>query len=107
MKWILLFSLLGTCALLATQLARASELPQAGQPAPYFSLPDQNGLPRSLGDFSGKWLALYFYPKDDTPGCTREACTFRNDLHLLTEMGTQVVGISVDDSDSHEKFTKN
>lgn len=77
-----------------------------GQPAPGFQLPDQNGKVHTLQDFSGKWLVLYFYPKDDTPGCTQEACSFRDDLNQLTEMGAAVVGISVDDSDSHAEFAK-
>ena len=58
----------------------------------------------SLKDFSGKWLILYFYPKDDTPGCTVEACSFRDARDELTELGAQVVGISKDDASSHDKF---
>jgi peroxiredoxin Q/BCP len=77
-----------------------------GQPAPDFSLPDQNGKTRTLSDFRGKWLALYFYVKDDTPGCTQQACTFRDDIHELSDLGAQVVGVSVDDSASHANFAK-
>lgn len=79
---------------------------KAGQPAPDFSLPDQNGKTQTLAGFRGKWLALYFYVKDDTPGCTEQACKFRDDIHQLTELGAQVVGVSVDDSASHAKFAR-
>lgn len=57
-----------------------------------------------LADFKGKWVVLYFYPKDDTPGCTTEACSFRDARDELTELGAEVVGISMDDASSHEKF---
>jgi peroxiredoxin Q/BCP len=92
--------------LIASQLARAGELPKIGAIAPDFSLPDQNGKVYTLADFQGKWLVLYFYPKDDTPGCTEEACNFRDDLNQLTGLGAQVVGISVDNSLSHADFAK-
>lgn len=88
------------------RLVYAGELPQIGQPAPLFSLPDQNGKAHSLGDYKGRWVVLYFYPKDDTPGCTQEACTFRDDLHKLTALGAQVIGVSVDDTASHAEFAK-
>jgi peroxiredoxin Q/BCP len=77
-----------------------------GQAAPAFRLPDQDGNNRSLADYQGKWVVLYFYPKDDTPGCTQEACLFRDDLHKLTRLGAQVIGISVDDSASHAEFAR-
>ncbi|MFA5825023.1 MAG: peroxiredoxin [Gallionellaceae bacterium] len=89
-----------------SQMARAGELPKVGEAAPDFSLPDQNGVMRSLKEFSGKWLVLYFYPKDDTPGCTQEACAFRDDLHKLEALGAQVVGVSVDDGKSHAEFAQ-
>ncbi|OIR19886.1 putative peroxiredoxin bcp [mine drainage metagenome] len=106
MKWLVLFGLMATMALLASQMARAGELPKVGEAAPGFELPDQNGVKHDLKEYSGKWLVLYFYPRDDTPGCTQEACSFRDDLHKLTALGAQVVGISVDDSDSHAEFAK-
>ncbi len=93
-------------SLFVARAARAGELPEVGKPAPDFRLPDQSGNTLSLKDFQGKWLVLYFYPKDDTPGCTQEACAFRDDLAQLTEMGAAVVGISVDDTDSHAEFAK-
>ena len=86
-------------------LARAS-LPKLGQTAPDFRLPDQHGKIHSLKDFSGKWLALYFYPKDDTPGCTKQACGFRDDLQKLTELGVSVIGVSVDNARSHADFAQ-
>ncbi|MDN5752715.1 MAG: peroxiredoxin [Nitrosospira sp.] len=86
--------------------ATSAEPLKVGQPAPDFSLPDQDGKTRTLADFRGKWLALYFYVKDDTPGCTEQACKFRDDIHALAELGAQVVGVSVDDTASHANFAK-
>lgn len=77
---------------------------EVGESAPDFSLPDQSGKIHTLADYSGKWLALYFYPKDDTPGCTKQACAFRDDLDNITALDAAVVGISVDDTDSHASF---
>jgi len=106
MKWLILFGLFGALALVVSQMARAGELPKVGESAPDFDLPDQNGVKHTLQEFAGQWLVLYFYPKDDTPGCTQEACAFRDDLHKLTALGAQVVGISVDDGASHAEFAK-
>lgn len=78
--------------------------PQAGTSAPDFRLPDQHGKLRSLSDYAGRWLVLYFYPKDDTPGCTREACAFRDGLTKLETAGAAVVGISLDTQQSHQRF---
>jgi peroxiredoxin Q/BCP len=72
--------------------------------APDFSLQNQDGTIVQLKDFAGNWLVLYFYPKDDTPGCTMEACSLRDARDELTELGAEVVGISKDDAASHEKF---
>lgn len=72
--------------------------------APDFTLNDSNGNPSSLQDFRGKWLVLYFYPKDDTPGCTTEACSLRDARDEITSLGAEVVGISMDDVSEHEKF---
>ena len=69
-----------------------------------FSLKDQDGKTKTLEDFAGKWLVLYFYPKDDTPGCTIEACSLRDANDELIELGAQVIGISKDDEGSHRKF---
>ncbi len=77
-----------------------------GEAAPSFSLPDQKGVMHTLSDYRGKWLVLYFYPKDETPGCTTEACTFRDDIATIQSMGAVVVGISEDSIDSHARFAK-
>ena len=69
-----------------------------------FSLKDQDGKTKTLEDFVGKWLIVYFYPKDDTPGCTVEACSLRDANDELIELGAQVIGISKDDEDSHTNF---
>lgn len=72
--------------------------------APNFTLPDISGESRSLADYSGKWIILYFYPKDSTPGCTAEACSLRDARDTLAAMGAEIIGISKDDASSHEKF---
>jgi len=72
--------------------------------APDFMLPDVLGRPHALADYKGKWTVLYFYPKDDTPGCTAEACSMRDARDTLAEMGAEIIGISKDDASSHEKF---
>ena len=106
-KWLLVAFLIGMVLLLWRSTAFAnSNLPKAGAQAPGFSLPDQNGKLRTSAEFRGKWLVLYFYPKDDTPGCTEQACTFRDDLHKLTALGAEIVGVSVDDTLSHQAFAK-
>ena len=74
-------------------------------PAPDFSLPESvTGEQRNLSDYKGKWLVVYFYPKDDTPGCTTEACSIRDARDNLTDLGAEVVGISKDEPADHEKF---
>lgn len=72
--------------------------------APDFSLPDDEGKLHSLNEYAGTWLVLYFYPKDDTPGCTTEACSLRDAHDDIAELGAQIVGVSKDDSLTHEKF---
>lgn len=73
--------------------------------APSFQLSDQNGVVRSLADYRGKWVVLYFYPKDDTPGCTTEACNFRDERESIAALGNcEVIGISKDSVKSHKKF---
>jgi peroxiredoxin Q/BCP len=107
LKWLLVTFLIGMALLLWRSTAFANgNLPKAGAQAPGFSLPDQNGRLRTNAEFRGKWLVLYFYPKDDTPGCTREACSFRDDLRQLEKLGAKVIGVSVDDTDSHAKFAQ-
>jgi peroxiredoxin Q/BCP len=75
-----------------------------GNKAPDFTANDQNGQTVSLSDFKGKNVILYFYPKDDTPGCTAEACSFRDNYQSLLSQGFQVIGVSTDDENSHKKF---
>ncbi|GIV34098.1 MAG: peroxiredoxin [Chitinophagales bacterium] len=77
-----------------------------GDKAPAFKAKDQSGKTVSLSDFKGKKVILYFYPKDDTPGCTKEACSFRDDYASLKKKGFEVVGVSVDDEKSHKKFAE-
>lgn len=73
--------------------------------APNFSLQDQHGNTKTLADFTGQWIVLYFYPKDDTPGCTTEACNFRDEREAIAEYGNAaVIGISKDSVASHKKF---
>lgn len=75
-----------------------------GDTAPQFTAQDQNGDTISLSDFKGKDVILYFYPKDDTPGCTAEACDFRDNYQSLQAQGFNVIGVSTDDETSHKKF---
>ena len=107
MKWLLIAALV-IVGLLLWRVSAFSKRRQlkVGEPAPDFALPDQEGKTRSLAGFRGKWLVLYFYPRDDTPGCTRQACAFRDDTSRLAALGAQVVGVSVDDIESHLDFAK-
>jgi peroxiredoxin Q/BCP len=75
-----------------------------GQPAPEFTLSDQNGGSVSLSSLKGGWVVVYFYPKDDTPGCTAESCSFRDSFEEFTDAGAKVVGISSDSVESHKAF---
>jgi peroxiredoxin Q/BCP len=77
---------------------------KAGDKAPSFTATDQDGKKISLEDYRGRRLILYFYPKDDTPGCTAEACNLRDNYDLLREKGFEVLGVSVDNGKSHKKF---
>jgi peroxiredoxin Q/BCP len=77
---------------------------QPPYPAPYFSLMNETGEKRTLTHYKGKWLVLYFYPKDDTPGCTTEACSLRDARDDIAALGAEVIGVSSDDISSHEKF---
>lgn len=77
-----------------------------GTQAPQFSLPDQDGQTHSLSDYAGKKVLLYFYPKDATPGCTTEACSFRDHLNSLKYHGVVVLGVSKDSVESHKKFAE-
>lgn len=80
---------------------------ELGQLAPDFTLFDQKTHPQTLSKMRGKWLVLYFYPKDETPGCVAEACSFRDNIVAIKAKNTVVWGVSVDNNESHEKFAKN
>jgi peroxiredoxin Q/BCP len=97
---------LASLTLLASSGVSLGATPEVGQPAPDFKLQDQEGKWHSLSDYRGKWVALYFYPKDDTPGCTTEACAFRDNIFAFNKEGAVILGISVDDVDSHKKFAE-
>lgn len=98
--WVLL-------ALLAWVRPSLAAVPQVGQMAPEFRVIDQNGQIQTLDMYRGKWLVLYFYPKDGTPGCTTEACAFRDDILQIKNLGAAVVGVSIDDASNHADFAKN
>ena len=80
--------------------------PAVGDSAPSFKLQDQNGDWHTLGDYKGKYVVLFFYPKDGTPGCTTEACNFRDNIFAFDDLNTQILGISLDDVDSHKEFSE-
>ena len=94
-----------TLLLIATFAVTAGDQPAVGSTAPGFNLQDQNGEWHTLEDYAGQWLAVYFYPKDDTPGCTTEACSFRDNIYAFKAIGANIVGISVDDVASHKEFS--
>ena len=99
----------GAAAACATLLvatgAFADEPPAVGAAAPEFKLQDQTGKWHSLKDYRGKWVVMYFYPKDNTPGCTTQACEFRDNIFAYREIGAVILGVSVDDVASHKKFS--
>jgi peroxiredoxin Q/BCP len=80
--------------------------PAAGDPAPAFSMTDQSGAAVSLGALKGRWVVLYFYPRDDTPGCTKEACNFRDNHGALKAAGAVVLGVSPDTQSAHARFAQ-
>jgi peroxiredoxin Q/BCP len=97
-------------ALAVLPLACAAEAvdppPAVGTAAPAFSLRDQTGAERSLAQYAGKWLIVYFYPKDQTPGCTKQVCAFRDAIEKVRGADAEVVGVSLDDVASHEEFAE-
>ena len=94
-------SLLLICSM---PVAAAEEIPVPGSAAPEFALMDQNGREVSLAGLRGQWVVLYFYPKNDTPGCTEEACNFRDDIAQLMALGAKVVGVSIAETASNADF---
>lgn len=92
------------CALLTASVIEAA--PRIGKPAPEFELPDQKGQLHSLEDYRDQWVVLYFYPKDETPGCITEACEFRDNIFAFKRINAQILGVSLDDVESHQKFAE-
>ena len=90
-----------------TSIGMASDPVTTGDPAPEFELSDQNGQLHSLEDYRDRWVVLYFYPKDETPGCTTEACEFRDNIFAYRELNAQILGVSLDDAESHKAFAEN
>lgn len=104
--------LLGTPSLalilvIAATRALASDGLAVGEPAPEFELPDQDGQLHSLEDYRDRWVVLYFYPKDETPGCTTQACEFRDNIFAYQRLNAQILGVSLDDVESHRAFAEN
>ena len=96
-----------SCAtLMLATAAVAQDSPAVGAAAPAFSLQDQTGKWHSLKDYRGKWVVLYFYPKDGTPGCTTQACEFRDNIFAYRQLNAVILGISVDDVESHKTFAE-
>jgi thioredoxin-dependent peroxiredoxin len=108
MKKPLLMSLaaavLAVCTLLPARAADNATMPAVGQTAPAFTLPSQDGTPISLSQYKGKWVVLYFYPRDMTTGCTIEAHKFQDALSQFDAKNAVILGVSVDSSDSHKQF---
>lgn len=96
--------LLVIAALLLWRVWRPTRRLNIGDHAPAFELSDQQGNQHALANYRGRWVVLYFYPRNDTPGCTREACEFRDALPSLKDLHAEVIGISVDDAASHARF---
>lgn len=99
-------STMSAAALLLIGPLAPAEQVRTGDPAPDFELTDQNGQLHSIEDYRGQWVALYFYPKDDTPGCTTEACEFRDNIFAFKDKNCQILGVSLDDVDSHKEFAE-
>jgi len=97
--------LTATLLFLGISMSARAEL-TVGDPAPALRLQDQNGAWHTLDQYRGSWVTLYFYPKDDTPGCTKEACAFRDNIFAFEEIGAIVLGISLDNVESHAAFAE-
>lgn len=95
-----------SCALATVFSGAVGAELKPGDAAPPFELPDQHSQAHRLSDYRGQWLVLYFYPRNDTPGCTTEACEFRDDLFTLKRMGAALLGVSTDDVESHQAFAE-
>lgn len=95
-----------TLALLTFSMSTHAASPAVGAMAPAFRLQDQNGTWHTLEEYRGHWLVMYFYPKDETPGCTTEACELRDNIFAFRKIGASLVGVSVDDVASHKAFAE-
>jgi peroxiredoxin Q/BCP len=104
LRIVLLVLVVVVAILLVPRLLSRAAMPSEGSAAPDFTLPSQEGSSVSLKDYRGKWVVLYFYPKDETPGCTREAHNFQVDQPKYAQHNTVVLGVSLDSVDSHKKF---
>ncbi|HEX3821608.1 MAG TPA: peroxiredoxin [Candidatus Sulfotelmatobacter sp.] len=104
LRIVLLVVVVAVLVMLVPRLLSKSRTPLEGSVAPEFTLPSQEGAPVSLKDYRGKWIILYFYPKDMTPGCSREAHNFQADQAQFAERNSVVLGVSLDSVDSHKKF---
>ena len=100
------YSLLLAAALALLAGPAVADQPAAGTAAPDFRLQDQKGDWHELSQYQGQWVALYFYPKNDTPGCTTEACNFRDNIFAFRERDAVILGVSLDDVDSHKEFAE-
>ncbi len=111
MKRFITVALLALVAMLTalsfTSIGIADDQPLVGSLAPEFELPDQTGQLHSLEDYRNQWVILYFYPKDETPGCTTEACEFRDNIFAFRDLNAQILGVSLDDVESHKAFAEN
>ena len=99
-------ALLFTSALAVAATVFAAGQVEVGGPAPDFELYDQTGQLHSLEDYRDQWVVLYFYPKDETPGCTTEACEFRDNIFAFRKANAQIIGVSFDNVESHQKFAE-
>lgn len=103
----ILFLIAAAGALAFAPCGAASEAPTVGSQAPEFELADQTGQLHSLEDYRDQWVVLYFYPKDETPGCTAQACEFRDNIFAFRDLNAQILGVSFDDVESHREFAEN
>jgi peroxiredoxin Q/BCP len=104
---VVLVAIAGAAALAIASSGSANSQPAVGSAAPEFELADQTGQLHSLEDYREQWVVLYFYPKDETPGCTTEACEFRDNIFAFRDLNAQILGVSLDDVESHKKFAEN
>jgi peroxiredoxin Q/BCP len=104
--WHTVLAITAATLIFATGGRASDGTASVGEAAPEFRLQDQNGKWHTLADHKGQWVALYFYPKDQTPGCTKEACAFRDNVFAFEKLGAVVLGVSLDDVKSHEEFAR-